>query len=242
MILESREAGRIQDLTASIQVPAQGIQVQAQNIESGVWRGRAVHESMADLCMKIKAVAAVVLSALGIAIAFANPGGIVLAIIDGIVLGTGIGLGIDAYKNWKGKWVGTNDLEEALKYLTGKNNLDDLPSMPWTLDPKTNHIKRFYKEDMPETVMALKEGNKTIAVAVKYFDSNHRSVLANKAEMIQIFSFHNKFLSFNDWSFDGQIDPSNGQRVDGKLNMFEVKASLNAHEGHVLEKLLRNTQ
>jgi hypothetical protein len=179
------------------------------------WRGRLVHEGENAALVPLQILTSIILATLGIIFCRSRPktGGVLIALSTGL-----------AYKTYRDIQA-PNPLKDALKHLTGLEDLNQLFEMKWKT--KWGKLQVFKYEDMSQPVMALKtSGKQTIAVAFKYFNEAYTSGDNNPRprKVIQIFYFQAMFVS----SFSEQGD-----------EVFEVKHWLSAEEGKYLEQFMK---
>lgn len=200
-----------------------GIIELSKKTEESKWRGRLVHHSRGFISVNAKVVISFIFIVIGATVVIGHP------IIGSALIAGGIWSAYCAYKDFSEP----NELEKALKYLTGKEDLNDLPEYSFKTDEgRPRQITIF--EDMPENVMALKEKGKTVAVAIKYFCLNYHphnpATYGKPTDIILIFSFKGRFDTFGSQKF------SKGGKND---KLFKVTDSLTANEGKLLEELLK---
>jgi hypothetical protein len=193
-----------------------------QEANQSEWRGRLVHktkESPAFLAVALVIFAAI--TTVGILLCSVHP-------ILGVPV---IAFGLFCASGTLKIYLRPSSLEEALKFLTDKQNLNDLPEMNWKRDStNAKKIIPFKPDEMTQPIMALKENGKTIAVAFKYFNTEYYlgAPICEKTplDVVQVFSFDGKIESFNHgWK--------------GVEAAFEVTDQLEADDGKYLEQLLR---
>lgn len=189
--------------------------------KEGQWRGRTTHQcKISPLSTVCQSVIAAILCLVGLTLLSSRP------ILGGLSLLAGGYILQDLIF----KWLRPCQLQEALKYLSGKKNLDELPEMPWSikLPEKSswsfikNELNPFAYHDMTHNVMALKKEGKTIAVAIKYMQTSNSTGTLQKA--VSVFSIKHLF------------EPCN---KSVKEDNFHVSDELTAERAKVIEKSLK---
>lgn len=186
-----------------------------KNESKELWRGRKIHVAKNKSRIVIQMFAAAVFIIIGAMFSIANH-----PFIGAVFIGSGLGCAHESYNKSKAP----NHLEEALKYLTKKNDLDQLPTLKsWRT--RNGTICPISSMDMRDSVMALKQKGRTFAVAISYFDPEYR-IFDGKTEgkqIIKVFDYKCKFSPYVSLNFD---------------KAFEVVSSIDAREGRLLEKVL----